>query len=53
MLTNYQEAFSVVDHSTSARDREKRKLYFVDEIFMTKNSIKHVLLFFRDKEGRT
>jgi len=52
MLTNYQGAFSVLDRSTPARDREKRKLYFVDKIFMTKNSIKHVLFFFRDKEGR-
>ena len=40
--------FSVLDHSTSARDREKRKLYFVNEIFMTKNSIKHVLFFYRE-----
>ena len=52
MLTNYQGAFSVLDHSTSASDREKRKLYFVDEIFRTKNSIKYVQLFFRDKEER-
>jgi len=31
MLTNYEGAFSVLDHSTSARDREKRKLSFVDD----------------------
>ena len=52
MLTTYQGAFSVLDHSTSARDRENRNLSFVDEIFKTKNSIKHVLFFVRDKEGR-
>jgi len=34
LLNNYQGAFSVLDHSTSARDREKRKLTFVDKIFI-------------------
>jgi len=34
VLNNYQGAFSVLDHSTSARDKEKRKLTFVDKIFI-------------------
>ena len=34
ILNNYQGEFSVLDHSTSARDIEKRKLSFFDKIFI-------------------
>ena len=50
MLTNYQEALCVLDHSTSARDREKRKLFFVYKIFIILLNMSCV--FSGDKETR-
>jgi len=39
-VTNYQGAFSFLDHSASERETQMRKLPFIDKILMTMNSVK-------------